>query len=248
MKPAVRLADLNLMHPLRWIPPAAGSLLDVGCNVGELLGDCHDWYPAMRLAGVEVNAAAFEAARVRVPTADLRVAGADALPFHDEAFDCVTCIEVLEHVPEARRGSALREMHRVLRRGGRLVLRVPHAGAFTWLDPNNFRFRLPALYRSTVGRGRRDAGYGDGEGGVVWHHHFSVDELMTLAGPGWETEVLRRGGSLIFPLMEIASWPLYRLRRTESFLFRVLQRVKNLDLGNDYGSISDDVLLVLRRV
>jgi len=54
------------MHPIRWIPSAATSLLDVGCNVGELLEYCHKLYPAMRLAGVEITDAALEKARQRL--------------------------------------------------------------------------------------------------------------------------------------------------------------------------------------
>ncbi len=243
----INIPGVNRMHPLWWIHRNATSLLDVGCNVGELLADCRALFPDMALAGVEVNAAACEAARRRVPSADVRVAGADALPFADDSFDCVTCIEVLEHIPEAARQASLQEMQRVLRRGGRLVLRVPHAGAFAWLDPNNFRFRFPRLYRTTVGRGRRDAGYGNDADGVVWHQHFRADDLLALAGAGWEIETIRRGGSFLFPLLEIASWPFYRMGRTSSRVFKLLQHLKNVDLGQDFGRVSDDILLVLKR-
>ena len=236
------------MHPLWWIDASMDSLLDVGCNVGELLADCGMLYPRMRLAGVEVNAAACEAARERVPTAELHVAGAQELPFPDASFDCVTCVEVLEHVPEKARPASLAEMRRVLKSGGRLVLRVPHAGAFAWMDPNNFRFRFPKLYQAVIRRGRKDIGYDGGGDGVVWHHHFSLEELLAIAGTGWEVEIVRRGGSFVFPLLEIASWPFYRLGRTDTGAFRLLQRLKNLDLAQDYGELSDDLLLILRRV
>src|SRR5436190_4845360 len=120
------------MEPIRWVPPAAASVLDVGCNVGEFLATLARDRPSLRLAGCDVNASAVEAARRDVPTADLRVAEADALPFPDASFDCVTCIEVLEHVPPARWTAAVQEMRRVLVPGGRLILRTPHAGLFAW--------------------------------------------------------------------------------------------------------------------
>ena len=66
------------MHPIGWVPEAAGALLDVGCNVGEFLGHCREVHPGLRLAGVEVNAAALAAARRRVPGAVLCRAGAGA--------------------------------------------------------------------------------------------------------------------------------------------------------------------------
>jgi len=45
-----------------------------------------------------------------------------ALPFRSSAFDVVTCVSVLEHMPPATRASGVRDMARVLKPGGRLVL------------------------------------------------------------------------------------------------------------------------------
>lgn len=46
-----------------------------------------------------------------------------ALPFMDEVFDVVLCTEVLEHVPEPE--AVLREIRRVLKNGGRLIMTTP---------------------------------------------------------------------------------------------------------------------------
>jgi ubiquinone/menaquinone biosynthesis C-methylase UbiE len=237
----------NLMHPIRWVPPDASAVLDVGCNAGELLCYCRALYPAMRLAGVDVNSSILEKARNYLPDADFYAGGAESLPFADASFDCVTCIEVIEHIPSDLRARALAEIRRVLRPGGRFVLRVPHAGMFTWMDAANFRFRLPKLYGKMVGEGRRDAGYAERSKDIVWHHHFTEEEMMALAGEGWEIEARRTGGLFLFPLMDIACWPFYRARRIDNAVFRALQRVMNFDLGCDYGAASYDILLVLRR-
>jgi SAM-dependent methyltransferase len=159
----------------------------------------------------------------------------------------VTCIEVLEHIPADRREAALREIHRVLRVGGRLILRVPHAGLFAWMDSNNIRFRFPRLYRGLLGRGRRDEGYENGSYGVVWHHHFSEEELVTLVGRGWTIEARRTGALLLLPLVDLLCWPFYRLRRIDNAVFRALQRVAAYDVRRDYGRLSYDILLSLRR-
>lgn len=45
---------------------------------------------------------------------------ADVLPFQDAVFDAVVCVNVLEAVPDKAR--AIREMRRVLRPGGRILL------------------------------------------------------------------------------------------------------------------------------
>jgi len=236
------------MHPIRWIQSDATTLLDIGCNAGELLAYCGALYPAMRLFGVEINSAALEKARQNLPDADLHAAGADQLPFSDASFDCVTCIEVLEHIPAKLREQALAEMRRVVRPGGRLVLRVPHAGIFAFLDANNLRFRMPRLYEAFLGNGRRDAGYAGGSEDIVWHHHFTREELHELLGDGWELESSRTGGLLLFPISDLALWPFYRLQRTNNALYRALHWISDFDIGCDYGSASFDILMVLRRI
>ena len=51
------------------------------------------------------------------------VGSATDIPLGDASFDTVVCTEVLEHVPDPLR--ALREMYRVLKPGGYLILSTP---------------------------------------------------------------------------------------------------------------------------
>lgn len=55
-----------------------------------------------------------------------KVGDVQDMPFENESFDTVLCVEVLEHVPYPAK--ALSEMFRVLRPGGNLILTVPHMG------------------------------------------------------------------------------------------------------------------------
>ena len=236
------------MRVTAWIEQPVESLLDVGCNVGGWLSDCSRLYPSARLAGVEINQSALAAAKRNVPTAQLHHAGAESLPFADATFDYVTCVEVLEHLPAELRPAAFREMHRVLRPGGRLILTVPHAGLFTWLDSNNVRLRLPTLYRWLVRKGRRDAGYAEDSRQVEWHHHFTVPELTQLAGEGWRTVAVRHGGLFVYPLMDWLSWPFYRFGREGHPVRRMFERIAGCDYRIDFGSASYGVLLALERV
>ena len=109
----------RMLGVLEHVPPG-GRHLDVGTGNGDgtvLLGE------RVRCLGLEYGpkSAAIAAAKgVRMLRADVR-----GLPFADESFDSLTCLDVLEHVP--RPGAALAEMTRILRRGGLLILQTPNA-------------------------------------------------------------------------------------------------------------------------
>lgn len=237
----------NRMDPIYWVPSETTALLDIGCNVGEFLIQCQQYYPHMRLAGLDINKGAIEIAKAKLPDADLHQGYGFELPFRSEDFQCVSCIEVIEHVPKEYRARLLAEMWRVLTPGGRLILRCPHAGAFSWLDAQNMRFRFPALHRALLGGGGRDAHYSEAQEEICWHHHFTREELLQLAGHGWETEACRYGGLALFPLTDLVAWPLYRLGRTENWLARSLQKVANFELGMNFGKSSYGILLVLKK-
>jgi len=61
-----------------------------------------------------------------------------AMPIDDETFDAVLCTQVLEHVEWPR--ESVKEMHRVLKRGGRLFLTVPMAQGEHQVPYDFFRY------------------------------------------------------------------------------------------------------------
>ena len=120
-----RRLDVRMIRP--WLPDLAGGrMLDVGCG---------DGYWTARLArrcralacGIEVDALAVAAASREHPQHAWRVARAEDLPFPGAAFDLVVSLSCLQFIADAAR--ALREMRRVLRPGGRLILT---ADAMDW--------------------------------------------------------------------------------------------------------------------
>ena len=89
-----------------------GELLDVGCGSKPY----KDTYFSAATSYVGVDYAS-EKSRPDI------IASALSLPLDNESFDTVVSTELLEHVPDPLR--ALREMHRVLKPGGHLILSTP---------------------------------------------------------------------------------------------------------------------------
>lgn len=71
-----------------------------------------------------------------VPTLTLEVADGRALPFEDDSFDHACSISVLEHIEEPGDAEALRELVRVVKPGGRVLVTLPHAEEYRedWRD------------------------------------------------------------------------------------------------------------------
>jgi SAM-dependent methyltransferase len=116
--------DERLTEPALAAAPR-GRALDVACGTGRQLarlvarGD--------DACGVDATAAMAALARARCPDADVRVGTWDALPFGDDEFDLVTCSLALCHATDV--APPIREMARVLRAGGWLLVSDIHPGS-----------------------------------------------------------------------------------------------------------------------
>jgi ubiquinone/menaquinone biosynthesis C-methylase UbiE len=105
----------------------AGQLrvLDVACGTGRTLHQLAAAHPALRLYGVDLSPAYVRLARRRladVAEVALAVENAEALPFADGAFDVVTSVYLFHELPRNARRNVAREMFRVVRPGGTVVI------------------------------------------------------------------------------------------------------------------------------
>lgn len=103
------MIEASLMHCREF---ARGKLLDVGCGMRP--------YEKTWFAGAESYLGLDYLSERSKP--DI-VGSAEELPFPDEIYDTVVCTEVLEHVADPLR--ALKEMRRVLKPEGTLILTTP---------------------------------------------------------------------------------------------------------------------------
>jgi SAM-dependent methyltransferase len=145
-------------------PPPFGNrrLLDVGCGGGGVAA--HGAGMGWHVTGIDISPKNVEALRKRGFHAEVVDLNGD-FPFESQTFDCVTFIEVAEHLVRAEH--AFKEISRVLTTEGRVL--------FT--TPNNASYRR--RMKSLKGRAPDDEGY---------HFRFWVKESLEKK---WEEAGLR---------------------------------------------------------
>jgi len=130
-------------------------ILDAGCgtgfNLGHYVGDSRDVY------GLDLADAALRYVRHR-GFRKIAQASITNIPFKSETFDMVFSFEVITQTPHDTHDASIREMHRVLKPGGYLFIRVP---AFMWLwsshdDELEVRYRYT---REELAKRLSDAGF-----------------------------------------------------------------------------------------
>jgi ubiquinone/menaquinone biosynthesis C-methylase UbiE len=132
-----------------------GVALDAACGTGRqaaVLAELgHD------VIGVDGNSAMLEKARSRVPLADLRMGDLGDLPVADDSVDLAVCSLALTHLADP--APAIRELARVVKPGGRIVLSDVHP---TWVA-----LGAQAVYRTS-----------DERRGFVWNHTHEVGAYL----------------------------------------------------------------------
>jgi ubiquinone/menaquinone biosynthesis C-methylase UbiE len=112
----------------RFVRAAGGAqhvrLLDIACGTGRTLHQLGQAHPDLRLYGIDLSPAYVRLARKRLQDLEvaLSVENAEVLPFADAAFDIATSVYLFHELPRKTRRTVAREMFRVVRPGGLLVI------------------------------------------------------------------------------------------------------------------------------
>jgi 2-polyprenyl-6-hydroxyphenyl methylase/3-demethylubiquinone-9 3-methyltransferase len=122
-RPLHELNPVRLAYVERWQPLAGAKVLDVGCG-GGLLTEAM----ASRQAdatGIDLSTQLIDVARLHLLESGVKaayrvIAVEDLAKLEPGNFDAITCMEMLEHVPDPH--AILQACHTLLKPGGRLLL------------------------------------------------------------------------------------------------------------------------------
>jgi SAM-dependent methyltransferase len=127
---------------------------------------------------------------------DVHLVRGGRLPFADAAFDRVVVVDMLEHVPDE--AAFARELARVTRRGGRLVVNTPH-------------LKHTLLRRVRHALGQTDAKHGHLRPG------YTPERLRELLAPAFEPEGHRSYSRFFSEAVDTAlNWGIERLGKASS--------------------------------
>ena len=107
--------------------PNNSPVLEVGCGDASFTTDLAKHFS--EVTAIDISAGQIAENAARFPAITFRQHDvAERFPFDDASFEVVWCSEVLEHLFDP--AFALREMQRILKPGGRLLVTVPYHGRF----------------------------------------------------------------------------------------------------------------------
>ncbi len=235
-----------------WLPES-GPILDVGCGNGiytQWLAKkaALDSQENRRFAvGIDRNLKNLHWAKNEFPHVEFVATTGETLPFADESFGAVMCTEVLEHTRDDR--ATLKEIARVTRSGGTLILSTPHSGLFAGLDPDNVTNRAFDLVRRLkIPKPGGGKFYEKFRYDV--HRHYTQGQLCALLGKSWEIEETYYGGLLAYPLLYGVENLIDAFGSARSYWqdYRLLRTLRARDFDLNFGKLSYNIALRCRKI
>ncbi|MCL6606405.1 MAG: class I SAM-dependent methyltransferase [Paenibacillus sp.] len=126
----------------------SGRIIDVGCGSGDFLNLIRKiGIPEQQLYGVDFSQSAIERCREMMSGGKFLVGNIYDLNFPSSYFDCVICMEVLEHLEKPHQ--ALEEMKRVCKGDGVIIITIPNGDYDDYIG--HLSFWTEASFREFLG-------------------------------------------------------------------------------------------------
>src|SRR4030042_1240381 len=98
------------------------NLLDLGCGIGKIERYFFSYFPKSKVYGIDTSQKSIRIASSAKTKASFSIYDGENIPFKYNFFDAVILSCVLHHIPLAKRKKIIKEVHRVLKKGGYLFV------------------------------------------------------------------------------------------------------------------------------
>lgn len=230
-----------------WMDEDVDSLLDIGCASSYMLNLLGK--KAKKRFGLDFDIEKLIEARSEYGCINYVRGSGVALPFKDESFDVVTFFETLEHVVNEK--IFLKEIHRVLKPGGAIMLSVPNRGAVEILDIDNIIFTPILWVLKKLGFFKDVSDYY-----LRYHRHYSKKSLENLFDANFKIEKVYYGGLVVNQLAFLVYKSFYLVLLLLKFkrngkILRTLHSwfdwLSSWDFDRSYGRLSDKLSVYARK-
>lgn len=120
-------------------------VLDAGCGSGVLSYFIAKDNPSSKVIGIDCNASAIAFCRSKysLPNLKFKKCLVDKLDFKDESISKFAFLEVIEHIYDHQAKQVLKQFHRLLKKGGRVVISTPnYASLWPLIEYTLDKFKL----------------------------------------------------------------------------------------------------------
>jgi ubiquinone/menaquinone biosynthesis C-methylase UbiE len=143
---------------MRMYPPKPGmKVLEVGCGTGTNLMLYRQ--AGCSVYGIDLSPSMLEVAYAKLGAADLQLGNASAMPYHDNFFDLVIAMFLLHDMPSEIRLAVMKEMIRVTKQEGRVLIIDFHPGPICF--PKGWLYKAVILFIERVAGREHFSNYRD---------------------------------------------------------------------------------------
>ncbi|MCM8787685.1 MAG: class I SAM-dependent methyltransferase [Candidatus Omnitrophica bacterium] len=233
----------RIQHTYAMIPKC-NYLLDIGG--GDGFAAKYYFKKAKSVYVIDKDKKAIQRGKKQNTKIVFRCALAEKMPFKNKFFDVVVITDAFEHVNDEKK--TIEEIYRVLKKRGTMVMSVPHKGLFSFIDPFNFKFMFPWLYKLIKGKKEYEK--------VIkiepnWHRHYSLKDLKRLFKDRFKIKKVHRGGLLLWPLLwllnDLILVPIWHYNPPK-IVSKIYNLLSKLDYNINYGPLAYHIIIKAEKI
>lgn len=227
------------------LPSNIDRILDIACQTGECTE--HLLNKSKYVVGLDLQGSFLSEAKNKRKS-ELRFinARAEELPFKEKIFDYCILIDMLECVSNPSK--CINEAHRVLKPTGKVIVSIPQRGLFYFLNPDNFKFYLPSIYRKIyyILRRKEPSKQIRFSKESDYHPQYSLKDIHSLLNLKFKICRVYQGGLMIYPISICMNY-FFNVFHLNKHLLKIINYISNIEYRINFGRLAYHLLVIAEK-